>query len=84
MDGPNVVGFTEPPPGSSTTSVPVPVTLSNTCVEGWSQWMNIDSPTATRRTETQGTGDYEMLSELREYYRYCINTVNLLNFVVFF
>ena len=48
----------------------MPVTVPYSCVEGWSPWMNIDSPTATRDSEDKGTGDYEMLWELRQYYRY--------------
>ena len=62
--------FTTSPPGVTTVSPPVPVTVPYSCVEGWSPWMNIDSPTATRDSEDKGTGDYEMLWELRQYYRY--------------
>ncbi|XP_076461744.1 uncharacterized protein LOC143294198 [Babylonia areolata] len=59
------------PSGSSTPPTLVPVTVPYTCVEGWSPWMNIDSPTATRGSETTGTGDYELLWELRQYYSFC-------------
>ena len=60
--------MTQPTVDSSTPYTPEPITVPPTCVEGWTTWMNIDTPYATRLSETMGAGDYEMIWELHQYY----------------
>ena len=58
---------------ASTGSTPLPYT----CKNGWSDFMNIDSPSVAKPWEDAGPGDYESLKELRHYYSFCANPIGI-------
>lgn len=65
--------------GQSPTMVPSSQTTVSpyTCKQGWSDFMNIDSPTITKASETNGPGDVESIPELRKYYSFCANPTGI-------
>lgn len=57
--------------GTTTVASNITTLLPYTCKQGWSEFMNIDTPTESHSYETEGPGDYEMMFELRKYYSFC-------------
>ena len=51
--------------------------LPYTCKNGWSDFMNIDSPSVAKPWENAGPGDYESIKELRNYYSFCANPIGI-------
>ena len=70
-----------PTPGPTTgphinpTRIPLPTysetPLPYTCKDGWSNWMNVDSPNVKHAFEIKNSGDYELMGELRHHYSFC-------------
>ena len=62
-----------------------PTTIPNTvstkmpyiCKQGWSDFMNIDKPNILNAWESNGPGDVEPISELRNYYSFCANPTGI-------
>jgi len=63
-----------------TTTVPrtQTTTMPYTCKQGWSDFMNVDKPTQSHTYETSGSGDYELIPELRKYYSFCARPTGIM------
>ena len=69
----------KPQDGAGKTTVVVigSTPLPYTCKNGWSDFMNVDSPGVAKSWEDAGPGDYESIKELRNYYSFCANPIGI-------
>ncbi|XP_052092501.1 mucin-5AC-like [Mytilus californianus] len=67
-------GAPTPSPGVNSgipTLQPTQTTVYFNCKDGWSEWMNVDSPTVKNPFEIIDSGDFELMGELRHHYSFC-------------
>lgn len=65
----------QPTLNKGVTRIPLPqyseTRLPYYCKDGWSEWMNVDSPIVKNTFEIKESGDFELMGELRHHYSFC-------------
>lgn len=74
-----IAGVTKTPTATPSTSNVTP-TRSPTpysCTHGWTIWLNVDNPSVDHVYETEGPGDYELITRLHEVHSFCARPVSI-------